>query len=62
MEISWTGTMSEAEADKLLENIREIMAETGLPFGPAVNVYIKRKYHGLDPLSETSVDSERDTR
>lgn len=61
MEISWTGTMSEAEADKLLENIREIMTETGLPFGPAVNVYIRRKY-GKHPLPETSVDSERDTR
>ena len=35
------GTMTEAEAEKQAEKINEIMAETGLPFGPAVNVYIE---------------------
>jgi hypothetical protein len=36
--------MPEAEAKELLENIKEIMAETGEPFGPAVNLYIKETY------------------
>lgn len=38
-----TGTMTEDEAEKLAEAIRAIMEETGLPFGPAVDEYIRRK-------------------
>lgn len=30
-------------AERQAERIREIMAETGEPFGPAVNIYIKEQ-------------------
>ena len=46
--ISWTGTTSKAEAEALLEAIRAIMEETGLPFGPAVDIYIGRRANGVD--------------
>ena len=36
--------MSEAEAEYLLEKVRDIMAETGEPFGPAVNIFIRARY------------------
>jgi hypothetical protein len=35
--------MSEYDADMQQYRIREIMKETGLPFGPAVNAYIQEK-------------------
>jgi hypothetical protein len=37
-------SMPQAEADRLLDRIKEIMAETGEPFGPCVNIYIKETY------------------
>jgi hypothetical protein len=39
-----SGSISQAEAEKLLDRIKEIMAETGEPFGPCVNIYIKETY------------------
>lgn len=40
MEISWTGTTTEEEAEKQQAAIREIMRETGLPFHLALDVFI----------------------
>jgi hypothetical protein len=39
-----TGTMTEAEANALHDELRAIMKETGLPFGPAVDEYIAKRY------------------
>jgi len=50
----YTGTTSEFAAERLLEAIRSIMEETGLPFGPAVDEYIRRK-------AETDLDKQRGT-
>jgi len=48
------GSMPEAEAEALLSEIRAIMAETELPFGPAVNIYIKEKQNARSGEAENN--------
>lgn len=38
-----TGTISLADADRQTEAVKEIMAEQGLDYGPAYDVYIERQ-------------------
>ena len=38
-----TGTISEAEAERKLARVREIMKEAELPFGPATDIFIKEE-------------------
>lgn len=39
----YTGTISQADADRQTEAVKEIMAEQGLDYGPAYDVYIERE-------------------
>jgi len=55
METNLTNTTTIEAAEKQQERIREIMAETGEPFGPAVNIYIKEQGAKVE---ESSKDSE----
>lgn len=50
-------TVSLAEAELFLESIRTIMTVTGLPFGPAVNVYIAERYPSVNVETELDRDS-----
>lgn len=40
--------MSETDAEVFLARVREIMEQTGEPFGPAVNIYIAETYLDRD--------------
>lgn len=41
--VQHTGTISRADADQQTEAVKKIMAEQGLNYGPAYDVYIKRQ-------------------
>lgn len=52
--------MSDEDAKKMLARIRDIMEETGLPFGPATNKYIEETY-GPAPLDIPILETDRRT-
>jgi len=54
METNLTNTTTIKAAEKQQERIREIMAETGEPFGPAVNIYIKEQEAKVEKSSKDS--------